>query len=53
MEKTALKTSIGTFIGNMHEDAREFLGIPYARAGRFEYGERIDRYEDVFDATKM
>ncbi len=53
MEKTALETSIGTFIGNMHEDAREFLGIPYARAGRFEYGERIDRYEDVFDATKM
>ncbi len=53
MEKTALETSIGTFIGNMYEEAREFLGIPYARAGRFEYGERIDRYEDVFDATKM
>jgi para-nitrobenzyl esterase len=53
MEKTALKTSIGTFIGNQDENACEFLGIPYARAGRFEYSERIDLYEDIFDATRM
>ena len=53
MEKTVLKNSLGTFLGNESEDAREFLGIPYAKAKRFEYSERIDAYEGTFDATKM
>ena len=52
MDKITLKTSIGTFQGNEHEDAYEFLGIPYAKAKRFEYSERIDSYGSC-DATKM
>ena len=53
MDKIIFKTSIGTFEGKRHEDAHEFSGIPFARAKRFEYCERIDHYEDIFDATKM
>ena len=30
MEKIILKTSFGIFNGNKHEDAYEFLGIPFA-----------------------
>jgi para-nitrobenzyl esterase len=53
MKKITLKTSFGTFLGNEHEDVFEFLAIPYARAKRFEYCERIDSYEDIFDAGTM
>lgn len=52
MNKTVYKTSIGNFIGNEYENTYEFLGIPYAKAKRFEYCERIDNYKD-FDATQM
>ena len=44
MSEVMLKTSMGTFLGNMQEGTREFLGIPYARAERFEYSERIGCY---------
>ena len=47
MKKITLKTSFGTFLGNEHENVFEFLAIPYARAKRFEYCERIDSYEDI------
>lgn len=53
MEDITLKTSIGTFIGKQHEDTYEFLGIPYAKAGRFEYNTLINSYKDITDATKM
>ena len=53
MEDIILKTSIGTFIGKQHEDTYEFLGIPYAKAGRFEYSTLINSYIDITDATKM
>ena len=51
-KETVLKTAMGTFMGNETEDALEFLGIPYARADRFAYSERIDRYDGTVDATK-
>ena len=53
MNEIIHKTSSGTFKGNRCENAYEFLGIPYARANRFEYCELIDSYEDIFDATRM
>ncbi|MBQ6333552.1 MAG: carboxylesterase family protein [Erysipelotrichaceae bacterium] len=53
MKSIRLETSIGTFAGNEHEHAYEFLAVPYARAKRFEYATRIDNYEGIFDATKM
>ena len=53
MDKIELKTSMSTFMGNRHEGTYEFLGVPYARAGRFEYSELIDSYNERFDATKM
>ena len=53
MDNITLNTSIGSFLGNENGDTLEFLGVPYAKAGRFEYCERIDRYDGIFDATKM
>ena len=53
MNRIIQKTSIGTFIGKEQKDTYEFLGIPYARAERFRYSERIGSYEETFDATSM
>lgn len=39
--------------GNEYEDAYAFLGIPYAKAKRFEYCEIINHYDDIFDTTRM
>ncbi len=50
---TELYTSMGTFIGNETEGCREFLGIPYARAGRFRYGELIDAYPGIREAVSF
>ena len=52
MGEITLKTKIGTFLGNKCGETLEFLGIPYAKAGRFEYCERIDSYGGTVDATK-
>ena len=53
MDKIIFNTSIGTFQGNEYRDALEFLAIPYAKAQRFGYSERIDSYEGTVDATDM
>ena len=52
MNMVTLKTAIGTFLGNEDNNTYEFLGIPFARAKRFEYSKLIENY-DVFEATKM
>lgn len=52
MGEITLKTKMGTFLGNVRGETLEFLGIPYAKAGRFEYCERIDSYGAIVDATK-
>ena len=53
MGEITLKTDIGTFLGNERGDTCEFLGIPYAKTGRFEYCERIDSYDGIVNATEM
>ena len=53
MEHVIYKTQIGNFKGNEYDVAFEFLGIPYATAGRFEYSELINFYGKDFDATRM
>lgn len=52
MTEITLKTNMGTFVGNEHEEAYEFLNVRFAKAGRFEYSELINEYDNV-DATKM
>ncbi len=42
----------GTLTGNEREDCLEFLGVPFARAGRFEYAVMAERWEGVLDATR-
>lgn len=44
--------SCGTLTGNEREDCLEFLGVPYAHAGRFEYAVMADAWEGVLDATQ-
>ncbi len=46
-------TGYGLIKGKERENCYEFLGIRYARAGRFEYAVPVDRYEGKgeYDAT--
>ena len=53
MNEITFKTDIGTFLGNEQVNVVEFLGVPYAMAGRFEYCELIDSYEEIVDAREM
>ena len=46
-----LNTRNGSIKGNEREGCYEFLGIPYAKAKRFEYAEALNGWEDGFDAT--
>ena len=48
-----LKTSYGIIKGNDRENCNEFLGIRYAKAGRFEYAVPVDKAETdgEYDAT--
>ncbi len=53
MSKTVtLKTGYGILKGNDREFCNEFLGIRYARAGRFEYAVPVDKADtEEYDAT--
>ena len=53
MKNITLKTSMGIFKGNEYADVYEFLGIDYGKASRFEYCQRIDSYDGIYDARKM
>ena len=50
-----LQTRAGTIIGLQKETHQEFLGVRYAKAPvgalRFQPPERIDQWDDVYDAT--
>ena len=47
-----LESSCGTLKGNERENCFEFLGVPYARAGRFEYASPVESWSGVLDATR-
>ncbi|MBR2806631.1 MAG: carboxylesterase/lipase family protein [Oscillospiraceae bacterium] len=48
-----LKTELGTVRGNEQNGCYEFLGIPYARAARYEYAVPVDKWSGTLDATRM
>ena len=48
-----LKTELGTVRGNEQNGCYEFLGIPYARAARYEYAAPVDEWSGTLDATRM
>ena len=57
LKKTILGTctrvcSCGTLTGNEREDCLEFLGVPYAHAGRFAYAVMAESWEGALDATR-
>lgn len=47
-----LDTECGTLRGNERESCYEFLGVPFARAGRFEYAAPVEKWDDTLDATR-
>ncbi len=47
-----LETPCGVLKGNERENCFEFLGVPYARAGRFEYAAAVESRDGVLDATR-
>ncbi len=50
-EEIIAETSCGPVRGIRTSRCRRFLGVPYARAGRFEYAVPVERWEGVLDAT--
>ncbi len=46
------KTDCGSLTGNERETCLEFLGVPFARAGRFEYARPVGNWEGTLDATR-
>ena len=53
MNEITLNTSIGTFLGNDHGNVLEFSGVPYARAGRFEYCQLILRWRSESEISNI
>ncbi len=55
-QKISIETSLGAVTGLEHEGYTAFLGVPFARAGRFEYAELVEKFGapgEVLDATKF
>ena len=50
-ETVILETACGQIRGVRTARCLRFLGVPYARAGRFEYAQPAERWEGTLDAT--
>lgn len=46
-----IETGCGRLRGRETQECYEFLGVPYARAGRFEYAVPTEHWDGIFDAT--
>ena len=46
-----LETGCGKLRGNIREDCKEYLGIRYAKAERFEYAKPVEHWDGTLDAT--
>ena len=51
--ETVVTTPLGAIRGLDNGRCREFRGVPFARAGRFEYAELAEGWEGVLDATQF
>ena len=51
MEQILRQTPLGEIRGLDNGTCLEFRGVPFAKAGRFEYAEPVDRWDGVLDAT--
>lgn len=48
-----LKTKLGVIKGIERTNHIEYLGVRYAKAGRFEYAKPVEGWEGVYDATSF
>ncbi len=53
MESVLLKTACGTLRGLETPRCRQFLGVPYARAARFDYAVPNDAWDGELDAARF
>ena len=53
MGQIRLATACGAVLGNESARCREFLGVPYAHAGRFAYAAPVTGWEGTLDATRF
>ena len=54
MPKTvSIATACGPVLGLETESCRAFLGVPFARAGRFRYAEVVSSWDGTLDATRF
>ena len=51
--ETVYKTPLGDIRGLDNGRCLEFRGVPFGRAGRFEYAEPVESWEGVLDATRF
>lgn len=51
MESVVLTTSLGTIRGLDNGRCQEFRGVPFGKAGRFEYAQLVDHWDGTLDAT--
>ncbi|MBQ5951555.1 MAG: carboxylesterase family protein [Lachnospiraceae bacterium] len=49
--KITVQTGLGEITGTAERGCRVFLGVPYARAGRFEYAVPVDSWDGPLSAT--
>ena len=50
-EQSVLRTPLGEIRGLDNGRCLEFRGVPFAKAGRFEYAQLVDRWDGLLDAT--
>lgn len=48
-----LATTLGKVVGGESDHSYYYLGLPYAKAGRFEYATLVNSYGKSFNATKF
>ncbi len=50
-KETIWKTPLGEIRGLDNGKCLEFRGVPFGKAGRFEYAQRVEQWDGVLDAT--
>ena len=51
--ETVCETPLGRIRGLDNGRCLAFLGVPFGKAGRFEYAQTVDRWDGVLDATRF
>ena len=53
IKESTLRTPLGEIRGLDNGKCLEFRGVPFGRAGRFEYAQAVERWDGTLDATRF